>query len=327
MRYVAYPAGFALASLLFATGCGDDISSPSLPGPLPPQVGQVEKQQFLLEDGFALRATNLRLDFVNPKFSNIEVRTGEQGSGRAAAANISSVVRPFGSGPLAWEVGQAIIQIDAFAPNDASLVAAVNLGGETAGITLQSVESGQDSIRVGSLFVSPTASPLLQFRVDRILSNAGDTEATLEGTVTLQAPTLDGVLNTTTGESSSASVAILDTGRFSATFGSIPVSQLPSIGGGITVGNCLITTDPADPDPGQGYTINITVPPPFTGSTEVSGAVSGTDGFTADVSGTIDAATGIASLTPTIPGGGDSVRDTITVSEPAQCVGTVEITF
>lgn len=327
MRYVAYPTGLALASLLLFTGCGDGESSPTLPGAVSPQAGQIEKQQFILDNGFALQTTDLRIDFINPKFSNVEVRIGEQGSGTAAAANIASTIQPFGTAALNWEVAQAVVQVNAFAPDDARLSAAVAVGGETGSLILQSVESRADAIRVGSLFVSPTANPLLQFRVDRILSNVGDTRATLEGTVVLQSNTLDGVLNRETGQSSSGSVAILDVGRFSATFGSVPVSQLPALGGGITVGNCLIATDPADPDPGQGYSINITVPPPFTGDTTVSGAVSGTDGFTANVTGTINASTGIASLEPGIPGGGASVRDTITVSEPAQCVGTVEITF
>ncbi|MDX2272193.1 MAG: hypothetical protein NW237_09635 [Cyanobacteriota bacterium] len=112
----------------------------------------------------------------------------------------------------------------------------------------------------------------------------------------------------------------------SSSIGTPTVPPFPTPTGGIVVGNCLITADPADPDPGEDYTVVVQVPQPFTTGDTVSGSVSGTDGFQENVSGTIDA-TGEARLSPQIPGAVAGVEDTITITTPSQCAGSAVLTF
>lgn len=97
----------------------------------------------------------------------------------------------------------------------------------------------------------------------------------------------------------------------------------------IRIGQCTITTSPPDPSPRQSYMIIVSVPLPYTGrSNIISGSVRGTDEYLADFSNEINTTTS-DQVVHTVPGGEASVRDTITLTSPPECVGTgtIEIIF
>ncbi len=99
-----------------------------------------------------------------------------------------------------------------------------------------------------------------------------------------------------------------------------PTPALPAIG------DCVISADPADPDPGQNYTPIVTTTNPALFGQDITGDVDGTDGFMATISGTFDDM-GMASLSPQIPGAVEGVVDTITLTAPDACIGSAELTF
>lgn len=243
MRSYRYSVGLALGALLIA-GCGSDVDSPSLPGLRPPTVNQVavERVRFLPVDPVnnvsqSLQATDFAMDFINPEFLGVQVRSGEQGSGTAGVQSVVSKVGRLQSNP--GDIGQLAIQlfggpilISAFAPNDAPLSASVGLSASAADGTVVpiTVGSGQPlnlntnslTVDIGTSFlllITTNADgeevedneglPIFRLEVDNILTDApqgrienlqlGDT-VTLEGTALIQAGTTAGVQNLVTGE-------------------------------------------------------------------------------------------------------------------------------
>lgn len=243
MRGYRYSVGLALGALLLA-GCGD-TDSPSLPGLQPPAQDQgqiaVEQVRFLPADPVnnvsqALEATNFSLDFINPEFLGVQVRSGEQGSGTASVSNVVSKIGRLQSNP--GDVGQLAIQlfggpilISAFAPDDAPLSASVGLSVSAADGTVVplTIASGQPlnlntnslPISIGTSFLLLVATdadgeeitdeglPIVRLEVTNILTNApenrienlslGD-QVVLQGNAIVQARTTAGVQNLSTGE-------------------------------------------------------------------------------------------------------------------------------
>ncbi len=92
----------------------------------------------------------------------------------------------------------------------------------------------------------------------------------------------------------------------------------------IEQGKLLVTANPADPAPQETVTMTVKVFPAKAG-VAVSYSVTGTDGYTA--SGTVNTDEN-GEITFTIPGGGASVADTVTVDIPSESLsGSVEYTF
>lgn len=240
MRGYRYSVGLALGALMLA-GCGD-TDSPALPGLQPPAQGQiaVEQVSFLPTDAnsvsLALEATDFSLDFINPEFLGVQVRSGVQGSGTASAQNLISRVGRLQSNP--GDIGQLAIQlfggpilISAFAPDDAPLSASVGLSVSAGDGTLVpvTVASGQPlnlntnavTIDIGTSFlffitsdeegeeITDQGLPIFRLEVDNILTDApanqienlspGD-QVTLQGSAIVQARTTAGIQNLATGE-------------------------------------------------------------------------------------------------------------------------------
>ncbi len=266
MSFKRYSVALLSGVLLFA-GCGESDNAPALPGPVRVSGEEfVSATEYQFVPGSVLETLSLRLDFINPKFDlGIPVRATEnQGSGEARLENVEAVLKPLDasldSNTLAIQLAQTIptMEIRAFAPDDALLLAYTELGG----ITLRAANLNDQRIRVGSTFRTqqavgvvpgepasipplPTPSPPgdteepgepqqpdptsisfptdpnLTLRVENIYVSFDGGTVVLEGTASMLAPS-SRVLNTVSGDvlpdSDEFPTAILQDGRFSAAF-------------------------------------------------------------------------------------------------------------
>ncbi len=229
-----FPSVALLSLLLIASGCGEPENAPALPGPV--QVSGddfVAANEYRFTPGSILETTSLSLDFINPTFDRVRLRsTPSQGTGEARQSNIfarisslGSSFSSFGTPPvgitsdtLALSIGssQNLLNIRAFTADDALLTAEADLS------NLVLVLSGLGDPRiqrntvfrtlgVGTRFNStsnPTIPDLvntlnptdtdLRLTVENIyVSRSGD-QLVIDGSATLIASTLS-VRNTVTG--------------------------------------------------------------------------------------------------------------------------------
>ncbi len=244
MRFKWYSIGLLCGALLL-TSCGDDPQSPALPGPV--QVSGedfVQAQEFIYTPGSVLETLSLRLDFINPTFTeDIPVRDTPQGSGEARQEGIEASLSSLGDATLVGEGDPASVEgnvlaiqfsrtlpplsVTAFAPDDARLTAEVELDG----LVLSANNSADNRLRAGSSFrtigalattsvvdpldpdVAPaigTAGSDLTLTVENIFVSQDGTNVVLEGPARLRG-TADPVVNTATGEVTAAEPATQET--------------------------------------------------------------------------------------------------------------------
>lgn len=236
-----------LCGVLLLGGCGEVNEAPTLPGPV--QVDPtafVSAQEYRFTPGSVLETTNLRLDYINPRFDNgIPVRTNPlQGSGEARIANVEARILPVNEIPasdltidstlrsstLAIQIGQTtpLVNLIAFGPNDGRLSTQFNI----AGLVAVSTNPNDQRIRVNTTFRAIRDDrTVLTLTVRRILVNRNGNQVVLEGDSSLIVPTT-GVLYEDPGPNGDPPagsfvnppppqgpvVAILQTGNFSASF-------------------------------------------------------------------------------------------------------------
>jgi hypothetical protein len=236
-----------LCGVLLLGGCGEVNEAPTLPGPV--QVDPtafVSAQEYRFTPGSVLETTNLRLDYINPRFNNgIPVRTNPlQGSGEARIANVEARILPVNEIPaseltidstlrsstLAIQIGQTtpLVNLIAFGPNDGRLSTQFNI----AGLVAISTNPNDQRIRVNTTFRAVRDDKtVLTLTVRRILVNRNGSQVVLEGDSSLIVPTT-GVLYEDPGPNGNPPagsfvnplppqgpvVAILQTGNFSASF-------------------------------------------------------------------------------------------------------------
>jgi hypothetical protein len=236
-----------LCGVLLLGGCGEVNEAPTLPGPV--QVDPtafVSAQEYRFTPGSVLETTNLRLDYINPRFDNgIPVRTNPlQGSGEARIANVEARILPVNEIPaseltidstlrsstLAIQIGQTtpLVNLIAFGPNDGRLSTQFNI----AGLVAISTNPNDQRIRVNTTFRAVRDDKtVLTLTVRRILVNRNGSQVVLEGDSSLIVPTT-GVLYEDPGPNGNPPagsfvnppppqgpvVAILQTGNFSASF-------------------------------------------------------------------------------------------------------------
>jgi hypothetical protein len=236
-----------LCGVLLLGGCGEVNEAPTLPGPV--QVDPtafVSAQEYRFTPGSVLETTNLRLDYINPRFDNgIPVRTNPlQGSGEARIANVEARILPVNEIPaseltidsalrsstLAIQIGQTtpLVNLIAFGPNDGRLSTQFNI----AGLVAISTNPNDQRIRVNTTFRAVRDDKtVLTLTVRRILVNRNGSQVVLEGDSSLIVPTT-GVLYEDPGPNGDPPagsfvnppppqgpvVAILQTGNFSASF-------------------------------------------------------------------------------------------------------------
>jgi hypothetical protein len=236
-----------LCGVLLLGGCGEVNEAPTLPGPV--QVDPtafVSAQEYRFTPSSVLETTNLRLDYINPRFDNgIPVRTNPlQGSGEARIANVEARILPVNEIPaseltidsalrsstLAIQIGQTtpLVNLIAFGPNDGRLSTQFNI----AGLVAISTNPNDQRIRVNTTFRAVRDDKtVLTLTVRRILVNRNGSQVVLEGDSSLIVPTT-GVLYEDPGPNGDPPagsfvnppppqgpvVAILQTGNFSASF-------------------------------------------------------------------------------------------------------------
>ncbi|MFS8893520.1 hypothetical protein [Synechococcus sp. O70.1] len=236
-----------LCGVLLLGGCGEVNEAPTLPGPV--QVDPtafVSAQEYRFTPGSVLETTNLRLDYINPRFDNgIPVRTNPlQGSGEARIANVEARILPVNEIPaneltidstlrsstLAIQIARTapLVNLIAFGPNDGRLSTQFNI----AGLVAISTNPNDQRIRVNTTFRAIRDDrTVLTLTVRRILVNRNGNQVVLEGDSSLIVPTT-GVLYEDPGPNGNPPagsfvnppppqgpvVAILQTGNFSASF-------------------------------------------------------------------------------------------------------------
>jgi hypothetical protein len=236
-----------LCGVLLLGGCGEVNEAPTLPGPV--QVDPtafVSAQEYRFTPGSVLETTNLRLDYINPRFDNgIPVRTNPlQGSGEARIANVEARILPVNEIPaneltidstlrsstLAIQIARTapLVNLIAFGPNDGRLSTQFNI----AGLVAISTNPNDQRIRVNTTFRAVRDDKtVLTLTVRRILVNRNGSQVVLEGDSSLIVPTT-GVLYEDPGPNGNPPagsfvnppppqgpvVAILQTGNFSASF-------------------------------------------------------------------------------------------------------------
>jgi hypothetical protein len=206
----------------------------------------VSAQEYRFTPGSVLETTNLRLDYINPRFDNgIPVRTNPlQGSGEARIANVEARILPVNEIPaneltidstlrsstLAIQIARTapLVNLIAFGPNDGRLSTQFNI----AGLVAISTNPNDQRIRVNTTFRAVRDDKtVLTLTVRRILVNRNGSQVVLEGDSSLIVPTT-GVLYEDPGPNGNPPagsfvnppppqgpvVAILQTGNFSASF-------------------------------------------------------------------------------------------------------------
>ena len=240
-----------LCGVLLLGGCGEVNEAPTLPGPV--QVDPtafVSAQEYRFTPGSVLETTNLRLDYINPRFDNgIPVRTNPlQGSGEARIANVEARILPVNEIPasdltidstlrsstLAIQIARTtpLVNLIAFGPNDGKLSTQFSI----AGLVALSTNPNDQRIRVNTTFRAavPDTKTVLTLTVRRILVSRNGNQVVLEGDSSLIVPTV-GVLFEDGGPGPGGEIlapgsfvnppppqgpvtAILQTGSFSASF-------------------------------------------------------------------------------------------------------------
>jgi hypothetical protein len=217
MNFRRHSVAILCGVLLLAAGCGEPEDAPSLPGPVQVDGSQfVSAQEYLFTPGSVLESTDMRLDFINPRFDQgIPVRTTtSQGSGEARLLNAEADLKPVGEtfltnnqeiddtanqDTLSIELASTLppIELTAFAPNDSKLTTQIFIGGLVA----SSNNTNDQRIRVNHTFSGslvdrdPTTGEVintiatLTLKITRILVSNNGNQVVLEGDASLIALT------------------------------------------------------------------------------------------------------------------------------------------
>ncbi|MEO1133442.1 MAG: hypothetical protein AAFX40_12140, partial [Cyanobacteria bacterium J06639_1] len=227
MNVRRFSTGLTLGLLLLVAACGGDSSSSTAVNPSNPDTPsnpsnpgvRANVEEISLPATSRLRSVNIALTSNNPSFNNVPVRNNDPGTASATGI-VGSVQFDQASNAIALNLSRSLLSIEAFGPNDAQLLASVDLSDEGEGLTLVSTET--DRIRVGSRFITQgtdgSTAPLLEFIVTEILQDSTTGDVSLAGDLTLRGPTVNGVLDTTAGESTQPSIAILNSGELRGEF-------------------------------------------------------------------------------------------------------------